>query len=457
MSLTKATFSMINGTPANVLDFGAVGDGVTDDYQAIRDAIDSLPAFGGTVVFPSTSTGGVYRLSQTLTINRPVKLAGQLATASLNLFYTGTVLKFDAGRTGIIFNSSDTPGGEIDYGSNYSVVENLAIASASLGLGGGAFDGIFIRGPGIVLFNVWTWHFPRHGVHIYADTVDGYGNANLWELSNISTQFNGGSGLFVKGNNANAGVGIKINSSNNQGWGIRDEGQLGDTYIACHVDSNVLGPYKTTTANGSHVFLGCYWEPFGPKSELVSPTVMIGGLAASVGGVTDASTALVINAAGATNAPLSYFNTRGAENMASAVGKQDSSLTAFTYGVTSETVNLDAWKFKFIPANSCWGYEFANNAGFTPIRLPNAASSVYTAKALSGPIFQNGYAVMPTNATSVTSAKVRLLDTAAPTTGTYDVGDIVYNSAPAAGGTIGFVCTTAGTPGTWKTFGAIAA
>jgi len=48
-------------------------------------------------------------------------------------------------------------------------------------------------------------------------------------------------------------------------------------------------------------------------------------------------------------------------------------------------------------------------------------------------------------------------DTAAPTTGAWLRGDTVWNSAPVAGGTIGWVCTTAGTPGTWKTFGAIAA
>ena len=46
---------------------------------------------------------------------------------------------------------------------------------------------------------------------------------------------------------------------------------------------------------------------------------------------------------------------------------------------------------------------------------------------------------------------------AAPVAGTWKVGDIVYNSVPAASGNIGFVCVTAGTPGTWKTFGAIAA
>lgn len=46
---------------------------------------------------------------------------------------------------------------------------------------------------------------------------------------------------------------------------------------------------------------------------------------------------------------------------------------------------------------------------------------------------------------------------ATPAGGYYNQGDVVYNSAPVAAGTIGWVCTTAGTPGTWKTFGSIAA
>jgi hypothetical protein len=45
---------------------------------------------------------------------------------------------------------------------------------------------------------------------------------------------------------------------------------------------------------------------------------------------------------------------------------------------------------------------------------------------------------------------------AEPAAGTWSVGEIVYNSAPTAGGTIGWVCTSAGTPGTWKAFGTIA-
>jgi hypothetical protein len=39
---------------------------------------------------------------------------------------------------------------------------------------------------------------------------------------------------------------------------------------------------------------------------------------------------------------------------------------------------------------------------------------------------------------------------AAPVAGTWRVGDIVMNSAPAAGQPPGWVCTVAGTPGTWK-------
>lgn len=44
---------------------------------------------------------------------------------------------------------------------------------------------------------------------------------------------------------------------------------------------------------------------------------------------------------------------------------------------------------------------------------------------------------------------------AAPAAGTYAQGDIVFNTGAAAAGQVGWVCTVAGTPGTWKTFGTI--
>ena len=45
--------------------------------------------------------------------------------------------------------------------------------------------------------------------------------------------------------------------------------------------------------------------------------------------------------------------------------------------------------------------------------------------------------------------------TTIPVNGTYNLGDIILYKSPSAGGHIGAVCVTAGTPGTWKEFGSI--
>jgi len=58
MSLTKVSYSMIEGGCANVLDFGAEGDGVANDTAAIQAAVDSLSVSGGAVYFPS----GTYKV-----------------------------------------------------------------------------------------------------------------------------------------------------------------------------------------------------------------------------------------------------------------------------------------------------------------------------------------------------------------------------------------------------------
>ena len=43
--------------------------------------------------------------------------------------------------------------------------------------------------------------------------------------------------------------------------------------------------------------------------------------------------------------------------------------------------------------------------------------------------------------------------TAAPTTGEHERGDYVMNSLPSVGAPKGWVCTVAGTPGTWVSTG----
>jgi len=55
MALTKVTYSMIQGAPLNVLDFGAVGDGVANDRNAIQAAVTAL-SVGQTLILPSGYT-----------------------------------------------------------------------------------------------------------------------------------------------------------------------------------------------------------------------------------------------------------------------------------------------------------------------------------------------------------------------------------------------------------------
>lgn len=65
MSLTKASYSLINGAPANVLDYGAKGDGITDDSAAFTGAwtaSNPQSAFvpKGTYKVTGTITGNFY-------------------------------------------------------------------------------------------------------------------------------------------------------------------------------------------------------------------------------------------------------------------------------------------------------------------------------------------------------------------------------------------------------------
>ena len=64
MALTKVHNRMIANASVNVKDFGATGDGTTDDTVAVQAAIDSLP-LGGTVNFPA----GTYRIARTVGVN----------------------------------------------------------------------------------------------------------------------------------------------------------------------------------------------------------------------------------------------------------------------------------------------------------------------------------------------------------------------------------------------------
>lgn len=66
MSLTKATNSMINGAPINVLDYGAVADGVTDNSAAFALAVAAALTSPNKAVY---APAGSYYMASTVTID----------------------------------------------------------------------------------------------------------------------------------------------------------------------------------------------------------------------------------------------------------------------------------------------------------------------------------------------------------------------------------------------------
>lgn len=65
----------------NVMDFGAVGDGVTDDTASFVGAITALGCLGGTVLVPT----GNYRFSGPVGLLRNVSIELNRATLTVKL------------------------------------------------------------------------------------------------------------------------------------------------------------------------------------------------------------------------------------------------------------------------------------------------------------------------------------------------------------------------------------
>jgi|APSaa5957512535_1039671.scaffolds.fasta_scaffold69270_3 polygalacturonase len=74
MALTKATNRMTTGAVTHAKDFGAVGDGVTDDTLALQAALDSagtgVASAGGVLMLDN----GTYLTSAALIPQRPLML-----------------------------------------------------------------------------------------------------------------------------------------------------------------------------------------------------------------------------------------------------------------------------------------------------------------------------------------------------------------------------------------------
>jgi hypothetical protein len=146
MTLTKATYSMIDGAPANVLDFGADPTGVADSTAAILLA---LASGSKNVYFPQ----GQYKT--TATINRPntVRMYGDGSFASVIVAYHNNSII----RTAPASLSGDTYNSMEDMGITNGATFNSAIGIELENLNQPSFKRIRItNGPVIGMRHIFV-------------------------------------------------------------------------------------------------------------------------------------------------------------------------------------------------------------------------------------------------------------------------------------------------------------
>lgn len=107
MSLTKVSYSMINGAPVNVLDYGADETGSNDSSAAFILAIASLPAAGGIIYVPD----GIYKIDETIDVEKSIYF--NLGAVTINFTVApginhtnGDLSIFGVGQTNSILTSN---------------------------------------------------------------------------------------------------------------------------------------------------------------------------------------------------------------------------------------------------------------------------------------------------------------------------------------------------------------
>lgn len=229
MSLTRVSYSMIRGTPANVLDYGAVGDGTTDDTAAIQAALNGASASTyRDVILPA----GDYLISSNLEIPEGVSLIGQGNRSAFNEGVEGQPSK-------ITKKSTMTTVG-VKLSGKRSRLQNLGVYCET----GSTGDGIWIAANYCSLVNVASNGHGGAGIRI-GSTPAGYVNCNGWYLEQITAGFNTSHGVIIDDqftayplNDANAGVFIGGDMRSNGDDGVFVGNCFANTFIGILTEGN---------------------------------------------------------------------------------------------------------------------------------------------------------------------------------------------------------------------------
>lgn len=247
MALTKATYSMIDGAFVNVLDYGAVGDGVADDTAAIQAAIDSLTE-GGTVYLPQ----GVYKTTATIIDNaKTINLVGVGSTEDAVGSGNVTILKPTGAIVGVKFNgnrsgaqnltiegdngAADTSSHGIWARSSRGNWQNLVVMKCR-------GDGIYFTLGNCSLFQqITVLSNKRHGLNIDGTSDPSSTNdANACDFINIDARANGGIGIRTGVNSTFANRFFGITCQGNTSYGFETNGDYNKIY-GIYLEGNDAG------------------------------------------------------------------------------------------------------------------------------------------------------------------------------------------------------------------------
>ena len=196
MSLTKVSNSMISGASFNVVDYGAVGDGSTDNTTAIQNAMTA--AGSGTLLFPD----GVFNISGVLTVPLGLKIQGTYRlgqngnvsgnTGGTKIVQTGTGTTV-APTIGTVFGDATGNYG-LTVGNATGMAVGTVITIAGAGVNGTTLYSKIaaITGVTITLDSLWTTYVLSAAVNVKT-------GVNIFELHNTGYD-NAGTQIDILGN-----------------------------------------------------------------------------------------------------------------------------------------------------------------------------------------------------------------------------------------------------------------
>lgn len=424
----------------DVTDFGAVGDGVTDDGPAFRAALAAVTTFiadhpigfnpddkGDSLYIPPTRAA--YRIVDDLVISRPIRIFGDYgATRS-----TSAALMFESNTNGgIVCNAP-------------CVLQNLYIFGGDDGLND--VPGVLAHRR-VIMERCSVIGWGSHGMEVNGTGDDL--NANACVISCSWFENNRGWGLYVHGNNSNGCLDIANTYMSNLLGGSYDSAFLGMTHIAPLAEANGsvggetnvdVNAFKSDQNGNTSTWIGAYAESGQNVLSFHDDAIVIGGT--NMIQTWGASTGMLIGKKGHVKGftlvnsleddVYLVLNSR-ANEVFNFSGEGDTDEFALKY-------ERDAHQFYF-------GHP-------TTPRIMAFKTAGDSRLGAGSPLFEGGLSMGTTN------AAVRVCSRASypadegtdppPFGGSWHDGDRIYNNTPSAGGYSGWIRVSS----VWKGFGLI--